>query len=138
MKILGIQRFELLVADPEAEARRFSDLLGFDFEKSTTAEHGVLSYTDWRAGLELAGPARADSALAPLLRERGEGLLTVVYRVDSIDELLERARARGIEVLVDLDLGPVEGHFRSYRQVSLAGGGFPGGASFTFAEYEEL
>jgi len=137
MKILGIQRFELLVADPEAEARKLRDLLGLDFERSVTEEHGVLSFTDWDAGLELAGPSRPDSALAPGLRERGEGFLTVVYRVDSLDELVERARAKGIDVVVDLDLGSVEGRFRSYRQVSLAGEKLPGRASFTFAEYEE-
>jgi hypothetical protein len=137
MKILGIQRFELLVADPEAAARELVDLLGLDFERSVTEEHGVLSLTDWEAGLELAGPSRPDSALAPSLRERGEGFLTVVYRVDSLDELVERARAKGIDVLVDLDLGTVEGRFRSYRQVSLASEKLPGRASFTFAEYEE-
>jgi hypothetical protein len=137
VKILGIQRFELLVADPEAEARRLGELLGLDFERSVTEEHGVLSFTDWDAGLELAGPSRADSALAPSLRERGEGFLTVVYRVDSLDELVERARAKGIDVVVDLDLGAVGGRFRSYRQVSLASEKLPGRASFTFAEYEE-
>jgi hypothetical protein len=137
VRILGIQRCELLVADPEAEARRLGDLLGLDFERSVTEEHGVLSFTDWEAGLELAGPSRADSALAPRLRERGEGVLTVVYRVDSLDELVRRARESGIEILVDLDLGPVQGRFRSYRQVSLASEKFPGRASFTFAEYEE-
>jgi hypothetical protein len=137
VKILGVQRLELLVADPEAEARRLGELLGFDFERSVTEEHGVLSFTDWDAGLELAGPSRADSALAPRLREGGEGFLTVVYRVDSLDELVRRARERGIEILVDLDLGPVQGRFRSYRQVSLASEKLPGRASLTFAEYEE-
>jgi sugar/nucleoside kinase (ribokinase family) len=137
VKILGIQRFELLVADPEAEARRLSDLLGFEFESSVTEEHGVLSFTDWGAGLELAGPSRADSALTPRLEERGEGFLTVVYRVDSIDDLVQQAREKGIDVVVDLDLGPMKGRFRSYRQVSLANEMLPGRASFTFAEYEE-
>jgi hypothetical protein len=137
VKIPGIQRFELLVADPETEARRLSDLLGFEFERSVTEEHGVLSFTDWGAGLELAGPSRADSALTPRLEERGEGFLTVVYRVDSIDELVKQAREKGIDVVVDLDLGPMKGRFRSYRQVSLANETLPGRASFTFAEYEE-
>jgi hypothetical protein len=86
MKILGVQRFELLVADPEAEARRLGDLLGLDFERSVAEEHGVRSCTNWDSGL---------------------------------------------------DLGPVQGRFRSYRQVSPASESFPGRASFTFAEYEE-
>ena len=91
MKILGINRVELAVHDPNKEAGVMAELFGMRFQTSETAEHGVLSRTDFGSGLELAGPSRADSAIAPLLKDRGEGLLTIVFRVDSVDALIEMA-----------------------------------------------
>ncbi len=137
MKILGINRAELLVADPNGGAEVLSKLFGMQFGTEVTEAHGVLSRTDFGAGLELAGPTGPESALQPLLENRGEGLLTIVFRVDSIDELLEVARSEGLEVVVDLDYGDRMPGYARYRQVSLASDRFPAGASFTFAEYEE-
>ncbi|MDJ0849081.1 MAG: hypothetical protein QNK04_11940 [Myxococcota bacterium] len=56
MKILGINRAELLVADPDAGAEVLSRLFGMEFGSQVTEAHGVLSRTDFAAGLELAGP----------------------------------------------------------------------------------
>lgn len=137
MKILGINRAELVVADPNSGADTLSSLFGMEFETQETAGHGVLSRTDFRAGLELAGPTGPGSTMQSILESRGEGLLTLVFRVDSIDELLEVARDNGLEVLVDLDYEDRLDRYSRYRQVSLASDRFPAGASFTFAEYEE-
>jgi hypothetical protein len=137
MKILGVQRIEFLVADPAAEAAKLGDALGLSLLRSETEAHGVVSYTDFSAGIELAGPAHEDSPLAGLLARQGEGFLTVVFRVESCDAVVAWARANGVEVLVDLeDVGAPE-RFSYYRQVSLSPEKFPAGASFTFAEYTE-
>jgi len=138
MKILGINRVELVVQDPDKEADGLAELLGLEFDRSTTESHGVLSRTDFGAGLELAGPSRShDSAMAQILEERGEGLLTIVFRVDSIAGVLEMAERNGMQVAADLDLGDSIPGYTSYRQVSLATDRFPAQASFTFAEYDE-
>jgi hypothetical protein len=137
MKILGINRVELVLENPDEAAEALSELLGMHFETDITEEHGVLSRTDFRAGLELAGPSRPDSAMTPILEQRGEGLLTTVFRVDSVEAVLDMAKRNGIEVLVDLDKGSEIPGYRSYRQVSLRSDRFPAGVSFTFAEYEE-
>jgi len=137
MKILGINRAELVVREPNKAADRLSSLLGMRFTSDVTEEHGVLSRTDFRAGLELAGPSRENSAMDPILAEQGEGLLTIVFRVESVEDVLEMARREGIDVIVDLDKGASMPGYRSYRQVSLDARHFPANASFTFAEYEE-
>lgn len=137
MKILGINRVELVVRDPDKEADALSELLGMRFGRDTTEAHGVLSRTDFQGGLELAGPSREDSVMNRLLDEHGEGLLTIVFRVDSCDAVVEMAKQNGIEVLVDLDKGDQIPGYTSYRQVSLASERFAAQASFTFAEYEE-
>ena len=138
MKILGINRAELVVADPNAGADVMSELFGMEFETEITESHGVLSRTDFQSGLELAGPTGGEgSAMQSILDARGEGLLTIVFRVDSIEELLAEAAKKGLEVVVDLDLGDRTPRYKHYRQVSLASERFPAGASFTFAEYEE-
>ena len=137
MKILGINRVELVLEDPDEAAETLSELLGMHFGTDVTEEHGVLSRTDFRAGLELAGPKGPTSAMRPILDQRGEGLLTTVFRVESVEDVLETARRNGIEVLVDLDKGSAIPGYKSYRQVSLRSDRFPAGVSFTFAEYEE-
>lgn len=137
MRILGINRVELVVADPDKGAATLSELFGMQFESEETAGHGVLSRTDFGAGLELAGPTGPDSVMQSLLDANGEGLLTLVFRVDSLDELLEVAEKNGLAVQAELDAGDRLPRYSRYRQVSLASDRFPAGASFTFAEYEE-
>jgi len=137
LKILDVQRVELVVHDPDAEARKLAELLPFHFERSKTEAHGVLSQTDWDIGLELAGPLNENSALKPRLDTSGEGLLTIVFRVDSIEAVISWAKENDIDVLVDLADSHTEGRFKHYRQVSLANHAFPAQVSFTFCEYEE-
>lgn len=137
MKILGIQRVEFVLADPASAAEELNESLGLALRRSETDAHGVVSYTDFGAGLELAGPLRPDSPLNALLEQRGEGFLTVVFRVESADDVVRWAEARGVEVLVDLEISSDPDHFSYYRQVSLDPARFPAGASFTFAEYVE-
>lgn len=137
MKILGVQRVEFLMADPAAGASWLNAGLGFDMTQADTEAHGVTSFIDHAAGLELAGPSRSDSPLQALLDARGEGFLTVVFRVESVEEVLAWAREKGIEVLVDLDEIDGTDRYTSYRQVSLDPAAFPSGVSFTFAEYVE-
>ena len=137
MKILGINRAELVVHDPNKEADFLTKILGMHFTQDVTEPHGVLSRTDFNAGLELAGPARDGSVMTERLERGGEGLLTIVFRVDSVNEVIEMANENGIEVVVDLDKGSAIPGYKSYRQVSLSNEGFPAAASFTFAEYEE-
>lgn len=137
MKILGINRAELVVADPDEGAATLSALFNMEFETEETPGHGVLSRTDFGAGLELAGPIGPDSTMQSLLDANGEGLLTLVFRVDSLDELLEIAKAQGLTVMAELDAQDRLPRYSRYRQISLASDRFPAGASFTFAEYEE-
>lgn len=137
MKILGIQRVEFVLADPASAAQQLNESLGLAMRRSETDAHGVVSYTDFAAGLELAGPLRADSPLQALLDQKGEGFLTVVFRVESADAVVRWAEANGVDVLVDLDSVGDPERYASYRQVSLDPAKFPAGMSFTFAEYTE-
>jgi hypothetical protein len=137
MKLLGICRVELLVADPDGVADAFSPLLGMEFESEVTESVGILSRTDFAAGLELAGPTGPDSVLQPLLDSQGEGLLTIVFRVDSIEGLLDLAKTEGLTVVHDADFADRLPSYKQYRQVSLSSERFPANASFTFAEFEE-
>lgn len=137
MKILGIQRIEFLVRDPDAAIATLGEEAGFRFSRSETPEHGVVSLTDWGAGIELASPGQPGSPLAGLLEQQGEGYLTVVFRVESCDEVVAWAEANGVTVLVDLTQRIDPERFVHYRQVSLSPEKFPAGASFTFCEYTE-
>ena len=49
--------------------------------------------------VELIQPTTADSGVARYLAKRGEGLHHVCLEVDSIDESINRMKARGMEIL---------------------------------------
>ena len=139
MKVIGLNRVELVVEDPDKEAQRLADLCGMSFATDHTEDdgHNVLSRTDWTAGLELAGPMNDTSVMRHLLDATGEGLLTIVFRVESVDDVRAEAKAKGIAIQADLDFGDFMPGYKNYRQISLAGEAFPAGVSFTFAEYDE-
>jgi len=137
VEILGINRVELVVSDPDKEADRLATLTGMSFLRDQTETHGVLSRTDFKSGIELAGPTRPDSSLQNLIAAKGEGLLTIVFRVRSVEAVLDMAKKNGIAVIVDLNKGDTIPGYKNYRQVSLDAAHFPAGASFTFCAYEE-
>ncbi|MCH7522465.1 MAG: hypothetical protein IH920_01660 [Chloroflexi bacterium] len=91
---------------------RLAELLGMHFHRSTTEEHGVLSRTDFAAGLELAGPSReTDSVMRRILDERGEPTTTARDFPDM--ELLEKGPLAAKGSLLPLGgghLGDRQGH----------------------------
>ena len=73
MKIIGINRVELLVADPEKEATALNALLGIRLESSVTEAHGVLSCIDFTAGLSHQPGSGSPAILA--VRAAGDACL---------------------------------------------------------------
>jgi len=104
MKITGIHRVELLVEDPATVADTFNDLFDIDFYHDADAEdHGTKCYMAADAGLELVAPTREDNTPAQMLRENGEGLLTIVLKVENMDDAKAWAKKKGIGVVYDAE-----------------------------------
>ena len=105
MKLIGLNRVELLVNDPDRAEKDLSSLLGgLDFEREPA--EGVLDCrVDWKAGIEIVHPQSDEHVVGQLLRDRGEHVFTVVFEVESIDDARDWVTQQGFEVLYEFDNG---------------------------------
>ena len=101
MKILGLNRVELLLPDRDLDdaIETFNTGLGFELSKPHTLDEGIRSSVDFAAGLELVSPSSAASPVFPLLGDGKRGaLLTIVWEVDSIESAKAWAEEKGLPV----------------------------------------
>ncbi|MFK7894777.1 MAG: hypothetical protein AB8G23_03015 [Myxococcota bacterium] len=108
MKLLGLNRIELLVEDPDAAENDLSALLGgLNFEREPA--EGVLDCrVDWKAGIEIVHPEGDDHVVSDLLKERGQHIFTVVFEVEDIDDAKEWVQSQGFEIMYAFDNGTPE------------------------------
>jgi catechol 2,3-dioxygenase-like lactoylglutathione lyase family enzyme len=105
MRVLGLNRVELLVADPDAAQTTFAQLFnGVQFSPDS-ALHGRPQEcrTDWRLGLELVHPIDPEYRLSQLLADRGQHVFCVVWDVDSIDAARAHVLAQGFTIRYEGD-----------------------------------
>ena len=101
MKVLGINRAEILVRDADAAADTFTRLFGGG---AFTEDHAVSGRPlkcrhDWTHGLELVEPKDDVDMVGQLMLEKGEGtVLTVVYEVESIEDAKRYLLSNGFEI----------------------------------------
>jgi catechol 2,3-dioxygenase-like lactoylglutathione lyase family enzyme len=102
MKILGLNRVELLVPDRDLDAAvaRFNDVFGFQISRPhLVAESRSRSAIDFAAGIEFVAPMDERSAIYPSLQARGRGaLLTIVWEVDDIASARRWAEEKGLGI----------------------------------------
>ena len=108
MKLLGLNRVELLVNDPDQAERDLSALLGgedgLSFEREPA--EGVLDCrVDWKAGIEIVHPESDEHVVGQLLKGKGEHIFTVVFEVDDIEAVSGALEAAGGEILGIRDMG---------------------------------
>ena len=119
MKITGIHRVELLVEDPATVADTFNELFDISFSHDPdTADHGTKCYMAAEAGLELVAPTKPDNTPAQILKEKGEGLLTIVLKVENMDDAKVWAKEKGIGIVYDAEF-PCKHSPGVWKQLSL-------------------
>lgn len=109
LQVLGLQRAELLVADPDAAEATYQKLFGgqFDFERDVDAADRPLDCrVDWNMGLELVHPKSAEDKIGKLLAEKGEHVFTVVWDVNDFELARQHVLANGFEIQWEHDWGP--------------------------------
>jgi hypothetical protein len=108
MKLLGLNRIELLVDDADAAQHDLSKLLGgLDFELEPS--EGVLDCrVDWKAGIEIVHPNSEEHAVGTLLREKGQHVFTVVWEVEDLQDAKEWVTSQGFEIMYEFDNGTAE------------------------------
>jgi catechol 2,3-dioxygenase-like lactoylglutathione lyase family enzyme len=119
MKLVGLNRIEVLVRDPDRAERDFSSLLGgLAFRPESAGDHPLDCRIDWRAGIEIVHPEAEDHPVAALLREHGEHVFTVVFEVEDLDEAKAWVREQGFEIQYEFSPEPT-GAVEVMRQITL-------------------
>jgi hypothetical protein len=107
MKILGLNRVELLVEDREIDAvvRKFNDVFGFKLcDAHEVKGQNLRSSIDFDAGLEFVSPMNERSPVYAALKHKGRGaLLSTVWEVDDFDAARAWAKQRGLKVLLEFE-----------------------------------
>ena len=118
MKILRLHRVEYFVNDVEEAEVNFSNLLNTKFidHQEQTRPFGSLSLMNIELGTELVAPVPG-GVLDPVLTANGQGILTIVYEVEDINDTREYLIEHGFEILNDAVI-PVAGG-EVYHQISL-------------------
>ena len=118
MKILRLHRVEYFVNDVEEAEVNFSKLLNTKFidHREQTRPFGSLSLMNIDLGTELVAPVPG-GVLDPVLAANGQGILTIVYEVEDINETRDYLLENGFEILNDAVIPVASGEV--YHQISL-------------------
>jgi 4-hydroxyphenylpyruvate dioxygenase-like putative hemolysin len=116
----GINRVVIVVKDIEKSGKLFSELLGAKFyDGGIVDKFGVRALVSWDGGLEIISPITEDSDAAKFLREKGEGVYTVIFNVDDADQAASRAKSLGVKQtgVIEFDQHPF---FKKFKEILLA------------------
>ena len=119
IKVLGVQRAEILVSDPDAAEATFKRLFnGATFLPDNGVHDRPLDCrTDYEHGLELVHPTDESDPIGQLLKEKGDGaVLTIVYEVEDMDAARDYLKRNGFEVQYDADYGAHD-HLATHKQM---------------------
>jgi 4-hydroxyphenylpyruvate dioxygenase-like putative hemolysin len=88
-----------VAAERLGAATEFMEALGFRFQTHELADVGLRVTLDWDRGIELVTPTAGSpsnpGSVADFLAHRGDGVYSVVIRVDDADAAMEIARRYG-------------------------------------------
>ena len=129
MKPRGVNRVTIAVRDLEKAVGIFSKLLNTTFfsASATARPHGIDAAISWDAGIELLAPLPGHrNNVSDFLDKRGEGLMSVYFAVDNVEEARNRAEqvGAGIRATMDYNKDEIEryfqGRFRTFKEYLLA------------------
>ena len=100
MKIEKLLHVHVIVKDFVQAAERFSDLLGTKFVGPFPAVSPIKTAFDV-FGVELMQPLpETESYVADFLKEKGEGVASISFKVENIEEAISELEAKGVTILL--------------------------------------
>jgi hypothetical protein len=124
----GVNRIIIAVRDLEKAISLYSNLLATTFEDAswTGEPFGISVAISWEAGIELCAPLpNVDSIIRQFLEQNGEGVMSVVFGVEEIEEAKVQAEGAGIPAVIPINFSQEEidehlgGHFTTYKEYVL-------------------
>jgi catechol 2,3-dioxygenase-like lactoylglutathione lyase family enzyme len=124
----GVNRVVIGVRDLEKGISLYSNLLGTSFEDIswTGALFGISVAVSWEAGIELCAPLPGrESVVTQFLEENGEGIMSIVFAVEEIEESKIQAESAGVSAVIPINFSQEDidehlgGHFKTYKEYVL-------------------
>jgi methylmalonyl-CoA/ethylmalonyl-CoA epimerase len=100
-----IDRIAIAVNDLEQATKFFSELLGVDFDVVGQNEQLGMRGSYSACGLELLAATNANTPVGKFLKQRGEGLWGIVFKVRDMEEAVKRFKEKGLQVAGDVTFG---------------------------------
>ena len=127
MRVTAIDHVGIAVPDLDAAIEHYTAAYGMTLvHQEVNEEQGVreamLAVGDTGSFLQLLAPLSADSAIGKFLDKRGPGIQQVAYRVDSIEEVSDHLRSKGMRLLYDAPRRGTAGSRVNFVHPSSAGG----------------
>lgn len=101
----NLDRVVIAVKDLEKTIKFFKDFLGVDFDIVGTHEDLKLRGAYSAAGYELVEPYGKGGFVETTLREKGEGIIAMVFKVSDMDAAVERMTKKGLKKTFDITMG---------------------------------
>ncbi len=103
MAITGVDHIVVRVKDLDEGIKSYRDNLGMTLERTGESaalgvKQAIFPFADG-GFLELVAPTSADSAVGKALESRGEGIHTVSFAVDNLEQTVAELKAKGVTVL---------------------------------------
>lgn len=115
IKIDKIPRIGIAVRDIEKAKKFFIDVLGaksgvtwqkvggksYELVEDEIPAEGMKSYYLTLGGLqiELMSPTNEDGNIAQFIKKRGEGLMTISFRVEDLDKSIQYLESKGVRIV---------------------------------------
>lgn len=107
MKVEKLDFITIFVKEIEKAMDFFSDLFETDFPRTWPTAMDTRETVD-RLGINLATPLTPDGISSGVMGKKGEGLISVGFKVSNLDEAIAEMQSRGIRLLFREKIGGAE------------------------------
>ena len=107
MKVDRLDFITIFVKDLPEAMKFFSEIFKTEFTETWSTEMDTRETID-SLGVNLVAPLTPDGASAQAMAKRGEGLVSVGFKVSNLDEAIAELKSRGIRLLQREKIGAVD------------------------------
>ena len=98
----NVEEVALAVEHQDEAVALFEELFGLEFKDSWTVPADNMKVKCAMIGntqFHIVSPTSPDSVIAKYIRDRGEGIHHIAFRVSNLDEIVTKLRGKGIKVV---------------------------------------